>query len=644
MLAGGVALMIVLLSAVPASDARKNKPKVSARAAISVSNVVTVAGRVRPPRSAWRVRIQARVSRVRSGRTRRIWVKRAESPRLRRSGRFRVTFLAGGSSATVRAVVMSRGRPIATGRVISVSRRSPPSGLTSGEVGATGTPAPPGTSPPTPSHAEPGSTLGSTSALTSGEKLVSPNKQYSLVMQASDGNLVLYKGTTALWSTGATGSGSRAVMQGDGNLVVYNGSAPKWSSSTAGFAGASLSLHDDGNLVIYHAGRGVWTWSAGYIGHHLGSGQQLPPGALLRSADGQYRMVMQGDGNLVVYRQSAALWATGGSDPGSRAVMQGDGNFVVYDGAAAKWASTSSGFGGAELVLQDDGNAVIYHGGHAIWAWSRGYIGDTLDSGAILLPGAYLKSANKQFALLMQPSDGNLALYGPAGALWSFGTTGHPGARAIMQGDGNFVVYSGQSAVRSTGTTGSGGAHLRLQDDANLVVYNGGTAVWSRMTGLIAGGGPLQLPWPAGHAHRISSFGSGYGCDYHVGATHYALDFEFSTGQPVASVAPGTARAASHSQLGNYVWVAHGEGLVSIYAHLSSFAGGLPRQVSRGETIGGAGSTGSASTGTHLHFVMRSGATGPFDGAAFKPEPMSGYSGFGAFGCGRGTSPYYTAQ
>jgi hypothetical protein len=154
----------------------------------------------------------------------------------------------------------------------------------------------------------------------------------------------------------------------------------------------------------------------------------------------------------------------------------------------------------------------------------------------------------------------------------------------------------------------------------------------------------LQLPWPTGEVHRINSAGSGYGCDFHVGRTQYAIDFDHAEGQAVSSVAEGAARSAYHDQLGKYVWIDHGEGLVSIYAHLSAFAGSFPRSVAQGEVIGAAGNTGTASTGAHLHFVMRTGASGPFDGNAFRPEPMSGYSGFGAYGCGRGTSPAYTSR
>jgi hypothetical protein len=365
----------------------------------------------------------------------------------------------------------------------------------------------------------------------------------------------------------------------------------------------------------------------------LGSGQTLQPGSRLESPNGAYRLVMQGDGNLVLYKGSSALWSSATGAAGSRAVMQGDGNLVVYSGSTAKWSSQTDQYTGATLSVQDDGNLVIYDNGRAIWTRSTGYIGAFLKSGQTLMSGELARSDNKSFRLIMQ-SDGNLVLYKGSSALWS-SATGAAGSRAVMQGDGNLVVYSGSTAKWSSETAGNAGAYLAVQNDGNLVIYRGSRAIWTRHNTA------LKLPWPAGQTHRINSAGSGYGCDFHVGRTQYAIDFDHAAGQAVSSVAEGAARAGYHDQLGKYVWIDHGGGLVSIYAHFSSFSGSFPRAVAQGEVIGAAGNTG-ASRGAHLHFVMRSGATGPFDGQAFKPEPMSGYSGFGAYGCGRGTSPPYT--
>ena len=99
--------------------------------------------------------------------------------------------------------------------------------------------------------------------------------------------------------------------------------------------------------------------------------QVLDAGSELLSPNGRHRLVMQSDGNLVLYRQSGApKWATGtdGRQIGA-AYMQGDGNLVLYCAAGAVWASGTDGNAGAILVMQDDGNLVIYSaGGAALWA------------------------------------------------------------------------------------------------------------------------------------------------------------------------------------------------------------------------------------------------------------------------------------
>lgn len=55
---------------------------------------------------------------------------------------------------------------------------------------------------------------------------------------------------------------------------------------------------------------------------------------------------------------------------------------------------------------------------------------------------------------------------------------------------------------------------------------------------------------------------------------------------------------------GNYVWIDHGNGKATIYAHLTEAAVSVGQTVSAGETLGYVGSTGD-STGPHLHFEAR---------------------------------------
>jgi len=89
--------------------------------------------------------------------------------------------------------------------------------------------------------------------------------RFYLVMQ-TDGNLVLYwNGQGALWSSNtANTAGNRAIMQSDGNFVVYAGSTPLWSSNTnAGPANdRRLAIQTDGNVVVYtSANAAVWSTS-----------------------------------------------------------------------------------------------------------------------------------------------------------------------------------------------------------------------------------------------------------------------------------------------------------------------------------------------------------------------------------------------
>jgi hypothetical protein len=62
-------------------------------------------------------------------------------------------------------------------------------------------------------------------------------------------------------------------------------------------------------------------------------GQVLNPGQSIASGNGQFRFIYQLDGNLVLYRGSSALWASGTNGRGVEVgvcIMQSDGNLVLY--------------------------------------------------------------------------------------------------------------------------------------------------------------------------------------------------------------------------------------------------------------------------------------------------------------------------
>jgi len=97
--------------------------------------------------------------------------------------------------------------------------------------------------------------------LNAGQRLVSPNGQFVLLMQ-NNGNLVEYASDNrAVWATGTAAPDSILRMQDDGNIVVIApGNMPMWSTGTDGNPDVTLELQDDGNLVAYARGhRAVWS-------------------------------------------------------------------------------------------------------------------------------------------------------------------------------------------------------------------------------------------------------------------------------------------------------------------------------------------------------------------------------------------------
>jgi hypothetical protein len=83
---------------------------------------------------------------------------------------------------------------------------------------------------------------------------------------------------------------------------------------------------------------------------------------VLKSPNGQYRLIYQSDGNLVIYQEgNIAIWNTVTQGKASNSLkFQTDGNFVLYGNSGAIWNAGCQSKGGNYITLQDDGNLVIY--------------------------------------------------------------------------------------------------------------------------------------------------------------------------------------------------------------------------------------------------------------------------------------------
>lgn len=93
---------------------------------------------------------------------------------------------------------------------------------------------------------------------------------------------------------------------------------------------------------------------------------------------------------------------------------------------------------------------------------------------------------------------------------------------------------------------------------------------------------------------------------------HTGWDLAAPTGTPIVAADNGSVASITNGgAYGKAVMIAHGDGLVTFYAHMNSIGVNVGQVVEKGQTIGTVGSTGW-STGPHLHFEVHINGT-PYD-------------------------------
>ncbi len=105
-------------------------------------------------------------------------------------------------------------------------------------------------------------------------------------------------------------------------------------------------------------------------GDTINDNEALYPGQAIQSRSGRYSLVLQDDGNLVLYESGRALWSSHTASQVTVFADVQDGNLVLYAGGLKPiWASHTSKNAGSHLTVQDDGNVVIYRPDHSVvWA------------------------------------------------------------------------------------------------------------------------------------------------------------------------------------------------------------------------------------------------------------------------------------
>ena len=130
---------------------------------------------------------------------------------------------------------------------------------------------------------------------------------------------------------------------------------------------------------------------------------------------------------------------------------------------------------------------------------------------------------------------------------------------------------------------------LKEMEGSNNLKYDGG-----------------MFKWPAPSYTRLSSpFGWRKHPVYGDQRFHNGVDMAAPGGSPILAAYGGTVAAAGYSStMGNYIYINHGSGLVTIYMHASALYVTAGQNVSKGDKIAAVGTTGT-STGNHLHFGVR---------------------------------------
>lgn len=190
---------------------------------------------------------------------------------------------------------------------------------------------------------------------------------------------VLPGGTDLLTGSGGTAPYSYFVVSGTGTINSTTGlfTAPGATESdqivvqdangNLGYATITVSTTATATVPAIPA-------AATYTSLVIAQGEIV----VIPGGPGNLELIMQSDGNLVLYTGITPLWSTNTSGQlcvsnQCRAIFQADGNFVVYNGSVPIWDSRTVGNPGATLLLNDEAPylEIESSGGPVLWTSRR---------------------------------------------------------------------------------------------------------------------------------------------------------------------------------------------------------------------------------------------------------------------------------
>jgi murein DD-endopeptidase MepM/ murein hydrolase activator NlpD len=127
------------------------------------------------------------------------------------------------------------------------------------------------------------------------------------------------------------------------------------------------------------------------------------------------------------------------------------------------------------------------------------------------------------------------------------------------------------------------------------------TAEWKRELDHFPGISPVSVSFRLGDGYRFRAIHPVTGTP----RMHNGQDFEVPFGTDVYATGDGSVIESGWAGgFGNCIVIDHGYGLRTLYGHLSAIKVVKGLNVKRGDLIGISGSSGSLSTGPHLHYQI----------------------------------------
>lgn len=172
-----------------------------------------------------------------------------------------------------------------------------------------------------------------------------------------------------------------------------------------------------------------------------------------------------------------------------------------------------------------------------------------------------------------------------------------------------FRVDPATQVNRDITALGEADTQFRSLHASWIAPAEGTTAIQPQVKGSV----PSLYPVEMQYARKSSGFGSRGAPVKGASTNHKGVDLAAPIGTPIYVTGDGVVtRAGWANGYGKVVYVDHGNGIETRYAHMSGFATEAGTPVRKGDLIGYVGSTGRSS-GPHLHYEVR------IDGVAQNP-------------------------